>query len=362
MLFTVSAYDSLASACRTAVLAFPDTLPVEFESEKQDQDHLQNLRRTAQIWSEFGRPENYRQYRAPDSESVYIAMQNPRSGDPDVVAAAQNLQEMNADSALWLWVDDSFSSGAVSAKMSLGDALSRAQAIDAQDLFSSRATSDVFSDLKLVGVAGTAAVMLAFGGNLDEGQLCWAQDVINRAAGSPERPDPLWNPGANLPFHPCIMAVRGYAALIRRDPDDRAAKESILCLAAHPLEQVSAEAITAALELFTVDPDFAFIALDLGLRLSIGNRNIPVTAFGYDPRADLQRRIDAVETTVRNLHSDRPFLTLAKLPAPWVFAPPYRSSGVEPDQVKNRYGVNQTNCGSGIIRHCLSRKFRSAKF
>jgi hypothetical protein len=321
MLFTVSANDSLASSCRTAVLAFPDTLPVEFESEKQDQDHLQNLRRTAQIWSEFGRPENYRQYRAPDSESVYIAMQNPRSGDPDVVAAAQNLEEMNADSALWLWVDDSFSSRTVSAKMSLGDALSRAQAIDTQDLFSSRATSDVSSDLKLVGVAGTAAVMLAFGGTLDEVQLSWAQDVINRAAGSPERPDPLWNPGAHLPFHPCIMAVRGYAALIRRDPDDRTAKESILCLAAHPLEQVSAEAITAALELFTVDPDFAFIALDLGLRLSIANRNIPVTAFGYDPRADLQRRIDAVETAVRNLHSDRPFLTLAKLPAPWVFAP-----------------------------------------
>jgi hypothetical protein len=117
------------------------------------------------------------------------------------------------------------------------------------------------------------------------------------------------------------MAVRGYAALIRRNPDNLVAKESLLHLAAHPFEQVSTEAIAVGIGLFPISPDFAFIALDLGLRLSISTRNIPVTAFGYDPRADQKHRVDAVESAVRNLSSDKPLITLTKLPAPWVFAP-----------------------------------------
>lgn len=321
MLFVITANDALRTACRTTLEAFPVNLPFEFESQKEGEENAGWLRRTAEIWSEIGKSENYVAVRAQDGGGTLITLQNPRSADADVVASVQQVQEINARSALWLWADDCFKSGKLSDRLPLAEVLSRARALDKPDLFKNRASHGDLGDILLGGLAGTAAAALAFGGTLDDVDLAWAKGVIERAGETPEINNGLWFAGSHHPHHPCVYAPRGLAALIRRDTDTDDAKRRLLALVAHPLDQVSEEAIAAAFGLWQHDPNFAFIVLDLGLRLSVGARQAVRSAYGYDPRGDGERRAPFVADALRHLDAIDPLVTLPKMPPPWVFAP-----------------------------------------
>lgn len=146
MLFVVAADESLRNACRSALEAFPANLPFEFQSQQQSEAAAGWLRRTAEIWSEIGKRENYVATPAPDGSGTYIVLQNPRSGDPDVVESAQRAQESGERASLWIWADDSFKSRKVSDRLALSDALSRARKLDKPTLFQDRASHGDLSD------------------------------------------------------------------------------------------------------------------------------------------------------------------------------------------------------------------------
>jgi hypothetical protein len=171
---------------------------------------------------------------------------------------------MNEHFALCLWADSCFKFGKLSDRLPLAEVLSRARVLDNPNLFQNRVLQEPFGDSLLGGVAGTAAAALAFGGTLDEIDMAWAKSVVERASETPEINNDLWFSGSINPHHPCDYAARGFAALIRRDIDAADAKRRLLNLAAHPLDQISEEAIGAALGLWQDDLNFAFIALDLG--------------------------------------------------------------------------------------------------
>jgi hypothetical protein len=317
-LFVIGADEPLKTACRAALEAFPKNLPFEFESQKKNKACIDHLRRNAEIWLEFGKKENYAAVPAKDGSGSFIILQNPRSEDADVVESARRWKEMNDHCGLQLWADDCFKSGKISDRLSLVEALSRARALDKPDLFQNRKPPGTDNNILLGAVAGTAAAALSFGGTLNDVDLTWAKAVIERASETPEIDDGLWFARSNDPHHPCNYAVRGFAALIRRGIDVGVAKRRLLELASHPLDQVSEEAIGAALGLWQDDANFAFVALDLGLKFSTGLRHTIRSAYGYEPSGDRERRASAVGEALQRLKEKDPLVTLTRLPPAWV--------------------------------------------
>jgi hypothetical protein len=320
MLFTVAGDDLLRMACRVGLEHFPTELPFDFESWKTDTGLIAELQRTAEIWSKVGRVETYSVARAEDGNWL-IRHENPHSGDEDVVAAARRVEETNTWAGLQLWADDCFKDGQISTRMSLTEALAMARSLDDSALFKRNEEEEGLEEMRRGAVAGVAAAAICLGDLLEEENLVWSRDVIERAAGAPEGKGSLWDARATIPWHPCLYAARGFAGLIRLGIEVNNAKRHLIALAIHPLEQVSEEAIAGALSCWDNDPNFAWVTLDLGLKLSILPRASIRPGYGFDPAADGDRRARLAAEALSRLQADEPLITLQQLPPAWVCEP-----------------------------------------
>ena len=112
-LFVISANEALRTKAQNAITAYPDTLAFDVEEEKDDAEHVANKRRTAEIWSEWGKLENYRATPAPDGSGTYIQLENPQQTAPDVVAVTERSARMNERLGLLHWAKRSLESGSI---------------------------------------------------------------------------------------------------------------------------------------------------------------------------------------------------------------------------------------------------------
>jgi hypothetical protein len=324
-LFALGSDDGLRKAAQAAIQGFPEDLPFDFEEERQNEKRTDALRRTAEIWAEYGNKENYSATRAEDGKGVYIQLNNPRATDPDMIAAAQQHEVLNQGLEILNWVHDCFEQNRLSDKLPISRALEGAKRLDAPDLFTEPYNGAVLIDHPQKIVSGVAAAVLAFSEDLHASHLSWAEDVVLRAAETPEDQNDLWFSGAVHLDHPCLWAVRGLAALVRQEGAPSNVKRALIRLAGHPLEQVSQAAIGAAFAAWDEDPAFAWATLDLGLRLSVGNaleeRSSPRR---FDHVSHSARVRPAIEDAIGAL--DRPTslppTSLQSIPAAWVYAPP----------------------------------------
>jgi hypothetical protein len=324
-LFVISTDELLRTKAQEAITAFPNTLAFDVEEEKTADEHVAKKRRTAEIWAEWGKLENYRATPAPDGSGTYIQLENPHASAPDVVATMENSSRLNDRLALLHWVTASFDSGASSPTLNLDAAIARAQAIDRVDLFAEPhgEINDAFYDRN--AVAGVAAIALLYGGDIGKSALGWSRDATLRAAATVESMDEMFYAGAKHIYHPCLFAVRGLEGLILRDDDVKTAEEMLLGLGGHILEEVSEKAIGVALSMWERDAAFAWAALGLGARLSLGSRTARRSAFGYDKVvAEEQIRV-AVSVAITELGVSGLPPSLPEVPAAWVFAPRRRN-------------------------------------
>jgi hypothetical protein len=320
MLFTIAGDDASRAACRAALERFPTELPFDFGSWRDDDGCVAQLQRTAEIWSKIGRIETYTTEKTDDG-SLLIKHENPHSGDEDVAEAARRLEETNTWAGLQLWADDCFKEGRISERMASTEAFVRARSLDYHALFDPQEGDEGLGDMRRGAVAGAAAAAVCFGSPLEEKDLAWCRNVIERSGKTHEAKSPLWDSRATVLWHPCIYAARGFAALIRLGIDADAAKRHLIGLTVHPLEQVSEEAIAGAFSCWDNDPNFAWVTLDLGLKLSILPRASIRPGYGFDPAADADRRTRLAGEAVSGLQAVELLITLQRLPAPWVHEP-----------------------------------------
>jgi hypothetical protein len=321
-LFVLSANEDLRTAAQGAIQSFAEDLPYEVEEERGLAERAAHLRRTAEIWAEVGRIENYSATPAPDGSGTLIALENPRSSDPDVVAIAERSSRMNEQLTVLNWIHDSFERGAISQRMSMEAALQRAHQLDRNDLFQLAQSEDDTVDRDQGLVAGVAAVALIYAGTLDATEMQWSKDVVLRAAATPEHHGELWSSRLMPMFHPCAYAAQGLPFVIRRDREGDEAKAALIRLAGHPLEAVSEMALRGALSLWDVNANFAWIALNLAIRLSVGSRDRIVSPYGYDYATARDRMGVTVDIALRELASGETIIALEPIPPPWVHAPP----------------------------------------
>ena len=320
-LFVLSGDEHLREAAQAAIKAFPKNLPLGFREEADDQQHVAELRRTAEIWSEMGKIENYAVTPAPDGSGVYIEMRSPTAADPDVVAVQERQARIHGQLTLLNWVNQSLEETAVEVSLSVAEAIAQAKAIDKPDLFDIPHETADPDGTDQSAVAGVAAITLLFGGELGDAELVWAQKVVFRAAGTPEKRDASWFAGSKLLYHPSVYAVSGLEGLIRKGIDLRASKHALLQLGGHPLEEVSHTAIGAALGLWETDAQLAWAALNLGIHISTASRHAMPSAYGHDHSTQPDRISAAVSAAIEELDQAEPRLSLEPVPPAWVFAP-----------------------------------------
>ena len=323
-LFVISADEDLRKKAQSAITSFPDALAFEVEEEKTVAEHVARKRRTAEIWAEWGRLENYRATAAPDGSGTYIQLENPNQIAPDVVAVAESGARMNDRLGLVFWAEKSLESRSIEERLTVREAVDRARAIDRADLFTEPHGQINDEDLDRSAVASVAAAVLVSGGKIDPDTLLWCKQVTFRAADTLQFVDQTFHPSAKHIHHPSDFALRGLEGLILRQEDARAAKEAILRLAGYPLEDISEQAISTALAMWVRDPAFAWTALRLGARLSIASHQEQRNVYGFDVEAEVKMSQEAVDAAIEELNRGGPPAPLPDVPPAWVKAPSSR--------------------------------------
>jgi hypothetical protein len=316
-LFVLHHDAGIREASREALGNFPNDLPFSYEEEKSSSALVNNLRSTAEIWAEWGKRENYKISTTPEDKSrIAIQLENPKANSPEVKSEMARLTAKVRGLSLWNWVHQSFESQSLCGDFSIVDAIKIAKEFDHPKLFSDRASSDD-NDILLGAIAGVASAILCFSDRTDEESVSWAREVVLRAFETTEKEFDYHSSTSIVPWHPCLFVAGAFASEIRAS-GDRDSKEKLLALAGHPLESVSIEALKCAFDCWDIDDRFAWTALDLGMRLSIGSRKRGVkSAYGYDPAFDDVSLKQAVREARKTYFKKQCFTDLTLPPPPW---------------------------------------------
>jgi hypothetical protein len=309
----------LGARASAAITAFPDELPFDYEEEKQNAETVSELQRTAVIWAEIGKRENYRARPVEDKSGVLIEMDNPKAKGPDIDALNQRQAEMVEHHGLLHWVEQFFEKNLVAEEPTLSQAIDNARRIDSPSLFEERPSHLSPAYRRQGAVAGVAAVALCRGQGA-ETDLEWAADVCHRAWRAEEAEDEFFGRESILLFSPVLYAARGLAALLRHESEQPDAQRALLALAAHPYEQVATAALGAMLGVWDLRPDIAWLALDLAISLS-AFEHLPYDATREQRQERDKRRLDdAVQAALTRAGTAEEPRALPAIPPAWVRA------------------------------------------
>ncbi len=324
--------DAIRSAFVDAVTRFPEQLPFNYAEEANDPEHVADLRTTAEIWAEWAKPENYR-VGTPDPETARIPIDfhNPRAQAPDVQASLAQTNASMQPHSLWVWVHSYFETEQPPEGFTLEQAVRIAQSLDGPDLFNPQAGSDLDLEVTRGAVCGVAAVVKCFVAEPEPALLAWASDVISRGSRTPVPTVDAWSSVAVIPWHPGIFIARACAVDIHRGRDAEAAKSTLYAFCGHPVDVVSLAAFKAAMSCWGDDSRFAWIALDLAVRLAEGaRRNGQVLEAEHATQRAIE--IGQLVRDAQARHAEGTgYWDISSPPPPWV-----RTPEGEPDTLRRR--------------------------
>lgn len=255
-----------AKAC-AAIQNFPNELPFEYEDERSSEDIKGELLLIAENWAQWGCPKNYKSFPHAEDESVrLVQLENPKATEPQALEAQSRHEATVTETSLWFWAEKTFINGPSTENMSITEAIDTAMQLDSDTIFQER-LPDGMSDMKLGGLAATAAVAIRYRDDVDESKLKWAKDVIRRACDTPENQQG-WSAESRIPWHPCIPVTWALGHEVKNASDAYVAKKRLLGLICHPLEIVSEAALKEVFSCWEVDQQFTWSALVLGMHLS----------------------------------------------------------------------------------------------
>lgn len=322
----------LREACRAAIARFPEVLEFEYEEEMVDEAHVAELRRTAELWAEWGRSENYAATRVPGRDDVIgIELRSPRQADPDVQDAQERHAQVTREAELWLWVTKCFESRQWEPAFTPAEAVARAEALSAAIACGEGQSLMPGNSIAHGAIAGTAAAVLCFAESRECG--VWAGMTIARYRDEPEPPSDDVFSHAAIPWHPKIFVAHALAARVRSGHASETDRLGLYRLVAHPLEVVSLAAVDGLAGCWERDQRLAWCGLNLGLRLAQLKRSLDAYRTTAEARhaAEESRRSDAVTQAVHEYESS------GNLPN-WTLPPP--SWTRTPNDVEMHRGLN----------------------
>lgn len=316
----VFAADPLGSQTSSALKAFAECLPYQYEEDREDPGVQHYLMEQAVEYEELADLASYQAWRTDDDEIALVHV-SPSAAKPEKVAEVEQARQYLFTQNLRMWASKSLENQALDSRISLIEAVSEARKLDVSDLFT-RTSGDRADSTSIDrgSVASTAAVVLTFPAGGTDDQLKWARGVLRRAAGLKEEADSWWSPRAVIPWHHGIYAARGLAADLRAGTAPNTTAGDLLALVVHPLEAVSLAAVEEACNLWTVDPKLTLAALFL----AFSRCHVPHTRRDSRPHAGVIEPSPLAEDALRmaGLHYDRgtDFSAIPRPPQAWVKA------------------------------------------
>jgi len=325
----VFAAEPLGSQARSAIAAFAQRLPYQYEEDREDPDVQRDLAEQAADYAELADQATYQAYRT-DNEQIALVHVSPSAAKPENIAKLEQATQYLSIANLWTWASTALEKHALDSRLSLGDAVAAARGFDAPDLFASSSGDRADSIAMHRGaVASTAAVALTFRAGATDEQAKWARGVLRRASRLKEDADPWWSPSSVIPWHHGIYAARGLAADLRAGTAARTAPGDLLALVAHPLEAVSLAAVGGACDVWDTDPKLTLAALFLAFSLCYA----PRTRRSSRPHAGLVEPSPLAVEALRmaRVHYDRgtDFSSIPRPPPAWVKSAPRARRGQE---------------------------------
>lgn len=321
-LFVLGQDETLREACRAALDDFPNRLELTCREEARNHDHVAELRRTAELWSELGHAENYTAVPIPGrNDAVQVTMSSPRHNAPEVQASLQRHAQTEREMELWLWVEKCFASRQIAQGFTVDQAVERAR-----ELAEATAAGRLVSLMPGSGftegaIAGTAAIVICFAAGSEN--EAWGDGVIESfRASQDEMPDEAL-PGSVIPWHPKIFVAHALAARIKSGREHSTDREALYRLIAHPLNVVSLVALTGVADCWEHDSRFSWCGMNLGLRLAQlvrvhGEYRLDAEAWR---QLESDRRAAAVATALDEYRAQGGLPALVLPRASWVQAP-----------------------------------------
>ena len=314
---TVLRGGELGAQAAAAIEGFSGDLPFDYAEQRTNPGVRSDLARTAEIWAEFGKRENYRAELSPDESQVVISHENPKATGEDIQAIQARHSEMGRYLTLLNWAYSYFNDGKLKESLTLEAAAAAAKELDSEDLFATGHEHTELGHQRQSAVAGVAAILLLENA---EANLEWATEVCARAAQTPEVPQPFYTRRVKLMHHPVLYATKGLGALfaVAEDDEDVRPLQSFLTeLCAHPYEEIAVAAFSALLGAWPRYPDIAWAAIRLATALALFEVQ-------YGPEGDAEARHyeriqGVVAEELQRLQDGAPVADpLPTWPEPWV--------------------------------------------
>lgn len=299
---------------KAAVLDFVNCLPFGFEDERDNAEFQEGLRQEALKYAELV------VRREPAIEGQISGEHvSPSNSTPERIAEAGEAERRLREGHLWIWGAKYFETGLIQDGFTLISAVEFAKTIDDDLLFTEKCSEEEMIGVRRGAVAAAAAVVLSCRDDIKEEDLEWARDVLKRAICAPEAGGPFWIPQAEIPWHQCIFAARGFSADLRHGTAEASAANNLLSLVAHPLEVVSLAALSASFSLWEDDPRLGWNALYLALTLCIfepsGREHSP---YGY---LHTEERVCSAFTETIRVYLEEEYWSDLPVPPPaWIKA------------------------------------------
>ena len=306
----------LGAQAAAAIQDFPGDLPFDYAEQRTNPGVRSDLARTAEIWAEFGKRENYRAELSPDESQVVISHENPKATGEDIQAIQARHSEMGRYLTLLNWAYSYFDDGKLKESLTLEAAATEAKELDSEDLFATGHEHIELAHQRQSAVAGVAAILLLENA---EPHLEWAAEVCARAAQTPEVPQQFFTRSVKLMHHPVLYATKGLGALfaVAEDEDVKPLQSFLTELCAHPYEEIAVAAFGSLLGAWPKYPDIAWAALRLATALALFEVK-------YGPEGDAEARhyarIQGVVTEeLQRLQDGAPVANaLPTWPEPWL--------------------------------------------
>jgi hypothetical protein len=297
----------LRDACRAALDEFPINLEFAYQEESQDPEHVAELRRTAELWSELGHAENYTaEPISGRSDLVQITMSSQRHEAPEVQGALQRHALAMREIELWQWVEKCFTSHHWAPGFSVDEAVGRAEELVDAIAAEQSMSPGVGGRVREGAIAGTAAGVICFADA--GGPVAWADAIIEGYRVAEDELSDDMVAGSVIPWHPKIFVAHALAARIksaREYPDDR---DALYRMIAHRQDAVSFVALSCVADCWEREARFAWCGLNLGLRLAqhVWRRDLYLLDIEARRQVESDRRAAALTAAFEEYHSQGP--------------------------------------------------------
>lgn len=299
-----------------AIQRFPEDLPFDYAEQRKNDQVRAEFARTAEIWAELGKRENYRAEVSEDKSSVRISMDNPKATGPDIEAMQARHAEMGRHFTLLNWAYTYFQEGTLKEALTLDAAVQEAKEIDAADLFATGHQSTEPAYQRQAAVAAVAAIVVR---EKAAAHLEWAVEMCVRAVATPEVPQQFFSRSVKLMHHPVLYGVKGLGSCfgIAVNGEDVTLLQSALTeLSAHPYEEIAVDALDGLLNAWSSYPDVAWSAVRLAAEIALLDARYPDDR---DPEAARFERVQRVVVAeLERLLSKAPMPSLPAWPEPWL--------------------------------------------